>query len=29
MVALSDADFVAIRGKDSDFLLNKGADKYW
>ena len=28
MVALSDADFVAIRGKDSDFLLNKGADKY-
>ena len=28
MIALSDADFVAIRGKDSDFLLNKGADKY-
>ena len=28
MVALSDADFVAIRGKDSDFLLSKGADKY-
>ena len=28
MVVLSDADFVAIRGKDSDFLLNKGADKY-
>ena len=28
MIALSDADFVAIRGKDSDFLLSKGADKY-
>lgn len=28
MVALSDADFVAIRGKDSNFLLSKGADKY-
>ena len=28
MVALSDADFVAIRGKDSDFLLSKGAEKY-
>lgn len=28
MIVLSDADFVAIRGKDSDFLLNKGADKY-
>ena len=28
MIALSDADFVAIRGKDSNFLLSKGADKY-
>lgn len=28
MIALSDADFVAIRGNDSNYLLNKGADKY-
>ncbi len=28
MIALSDADFVAIRGNDSNFLLKKGADKY-
>ena len=28
MIALSDADFFAIRGKDSDFLLSKGVEKY-